>query len=108
MIQIVEAEGGPSQSARLMIYTFDAQKAKGDAGESFLGQVFAAEREIRPATRADQQRGIDRIECLPADDGVTGAVLIGKDLDEDQVAALAVLLSDAALLAGQARGRGSG
>jgi hypothetical protein len=51
MVQMAEAEGGPSQSALLMTYTFDAQKARGDAGESFLGQVFAAEREIRRDTR---------------------------------------------------------
>ena len=44
-----------------MTYTFDAQKARGDAGESFLDQVFAADYEIRPATRAEQRRGIDRI-----------------------------------------------
>jgi len=44
-----------------MTYTFDAQKARGDAGEAFLDQVFAADYEIRPATRAEQRRGIDRI-----------------------------------------------
>jgi len=44
-----------------MTYTFDAQKARGDAGESFLDQVFATGYEIRPATRAEQRRGIDRI-----------------------------------------------
>ena len=44
-----------------MTYTFDAQKARGDAGESFLDQVFAADYEIRPATRAEQRQGIDRI-----------------------------------------------
>jgi hypothetical protein len=44
-----------------MTYTFDAQKARGDAGESFLDQVFAADYEIRPATRTEQRQGIDRI-----------------------------------------------
>jgi len=44
-----------------MTYTFDTQKARGDAGESFLDQVFAADYEVRPATRAEQRRGIDRI-----------------------------------------------
>ena len=51
------------------------------------------------ATRAEQRRGIDRIEGLAAKDGAAGAGLVGKDLDEDQVVALAVLLGDAALLA---------
>jgi hypothetical protein len=44
-----------------MTYTYDAQKTKGDAGESFLDQVFAADYEVRPATCAEQRRGIDRI-----------------------------------------------
>jgi hypothetical protein len=44
-----------------MTYTFGAQKARGDVGEAFLDQVFAAEYEIRPATRPEQRRGIDRI-----------------------------------------------
>ena len=44
-----------------MTYTFDAQKARGDAGEALLDQVFAADYKIRPATRAEQRRGIDRI-----------------------------------------------
>lgn len=44
-----------------MTYTFGAQKARGDAGEALLDQVFAADYEIRPATRAEQRRGIDRI-----------------------------------------------
>jgi len=44
-----------------MTYTFDAQKTRGDAGEVFLDQVFAAGYEVRPATRAEQRQGIDRI-----------------------------------------------
>ena len=44
-----------------MTYTFDAQKARGEAGEAFLDQVFTADHEIRPATRAEQRRGIDRV-----------------------------------------------
>jgi hypothetical protein len=44
-----------------MTYTFDAQKARGDAGESFLDQVFTTDYEVQPATRAEQRRGIDRI-----------------------------------------------
>jgi hypothetical protein len=51
------------------------------------------------ATRAEHRRGIDHIEGLAADDGVAGTGLVGKDLDEDQAVALAVLLGDAALLA---------
>ncbi len=38
------------------------------------------------------------VEGLAADDGAAGAGLVGKDLDEDQVVALAVLLGHAALL----------
>ena len=44
-----------------MTYTFDAQKARGDAGEQFLDRWFAAKYEIRLATRQEQRRGIDRI-----------------------------------------------
>jgi hypothetical protein len=42
-------------------YTFDAQKAKGDSGESFLDCWFAIDYEVCPATRQEQRRGIDRI-----------------------------------------------
>lgn len=44
-----------------MTYTFDIQKARGEAGEQFLDRWFAAWYEIRPATRAEQRRGIDCI-----------------------------------------------
>jgi len=44
-----------------MTYTFDTQKARGDAGESFLDQVFATDYEVCPATRQEQRQGIDRI-----------------------------------------------
>jgi hypothetical protein len=44
-----------------MTYNFDAQKARGDAGESFLDQVFATDYEVHPATRQEQRQGIDRI-----------------------------------------------
>ena len=41
-----------------MTYTFDAQKAKGDAGELFLDRWFAAEYEVRrsPPYTPDQLR----------------------------------------------------
>jgi hypothetical protein len=44
-----------------MTYTFDEQKARGDAGELFLDQWFAREYEVRPATPEEQRRGIDRL-----------------------------------------------
>lgn len=44
-----------------MTYNFDAQKARGDAGEAFLDCWFADTYNIRPATREEQRRGIDRI-----------------------------------------------
>ena len=44
-----------------MVYNFDEQKARGSAGEQFLDRWFAGRYDIRPATRSEQQRGIDRI-----------------------------------------------
>ena len=53
-----------------MTYSFDTQKARGDAGEQFLDRWFAAARtcgagtgeyDVQPATREEQRRGIDRI-----------------------------------------------
>ena len=44
-----------------MVYDFDEQKAKGNAGEQFLDRWFGAEYDIRPATRHGQRRGIDRV-----------------------------------------------
>ncbi len=43
-----------------MTYTFNAQKARGDAGELFLDRWFATDYEVRPATRQEQRQGIDR------------------------------------------------
>ena len=48
---MAEAEGGLSPSSLVMTYTFDAQKARSDAGESFLDQLFAAGDEIRRDAR---------------------------------------------------------
>jgi hypothetical protein len=45
----------------MMVYEFDEQQARGRAGELFLDRWFAAWYEIRPATREEQRRGIDRI-----------------------------------------------
>jgi hypothetical protein len=44
-----------------MTYTFDIQKARGDAGEQFLDRWFATEYDVRPATHEEQRRGIDRV-----------------------------------------------
>jgi hypothetical protein len=43
-----------------MTYTFDAQKARGDSGELFLDRRFATDYEVKPATRHEQRRGVDR------------------------------------------------
>jgi hypothetical protein len=44
-----------------MTYTFETQKARGDAGELFLDRWFAAEYEVQPAAPQEQRRGIDRV-----------------------------------------------
>lgn len=43
-----------------MAYQFDAQHADGLAGEAFLDALFSRWYRIRPATAAQQRRGIDR------------------------------------------------
>ena len=43
-----------------MAYQFDAQHADGLAGEAFLDALFSRWYRIRPASAAQQRRGIDR------------------------------------------------
>jgi hypothetical protein len=43
-----------------MTYSFDAQKARGDSGELFLDKWFATDYDVKPATRHEQRRGVDR------------------------------------------------